>query len=89
MRVVTAITEGENKALEDLVGKNVTFFCANYIYTGKLTEVSDVQAKLENAKIVYETGSFDDPNWSEAQNIPSGGTWYIRLSAVESYGIMK
>lgn len=88
MKVVNIISEGENKDLEALIGKNVTFFCMNYIYTGKLVYVDDVQARLDDAKIVYETGTFDDPNWSDAQAIP-GKTWHVRLSAVESFGIMK
>ena len=93
MKIVNVISEGENRDLEALVGQNVTFFCMNYIYTGKLVEVTDVQARLEDAKIVYETGPFDDQNWSDAQNVPrhlnNDGFWVVRLSAVESYGVMK
>ena len=93
MRTAIAITEGENKALTELVGKRVTFFCMNYIYTGTVHEVTDVQVHLKDAAIVYETGSFDDQNWSDAQNVPrhlnKEGDWFVRISAVESWGVMK
>ena len=74
--------------LAALVGQNVTLFCLNYIYTGTLVAVDDHQVKLEDAKIVYETGAFTDTNWKDAQPLPTG-VWYVRTSAVESYGIMK
>jgi hypothetical protein len=60
----------------------------NYIYTGKLVGVDDVQVKLDDAKIVYETGSFTEKEWTDAQPLPNG-TWYVRLATVESFGILK
>jgi len=80
----TAATEG----LESLLGQNVTLFCMNYIYTGKLVGIDDVQVKLDDAKIVYETGAFTDKEWTDAQPLPNG-TWYVRLATVESFGILK
>jgi hypothetical protein len=86
MKIVTetAATEG----LESLLGQNVTLFCMNYIYTGKLVGIDDVQVKLDDAKIVYETGAFTDNEWTDAQPLPNG-TWYVRLATVESFGILK
>ncbi len=86
MKIVTetAATEG----LESLLGQNVTLFGMNYIYTGKLVGVDDVQVKLDDAKIVYETGSFTEKEWTDAQPLPNG-TWYVRLATVESFGILK
>jgi len=86
MKIVTetAATEG----LESLLGQNVTLFCMNYIYTGKLVGIDDVQVKLDDAKIVYETGTFTEKEWSDAQSLPNG-TWYVRLATVESFGILK
>lgn len=88
MKVLTTITESDTEGLISLIGENVTLFCMNYIYTGKLVGVNDVQVKLEDAKIVYETGPLDSKDWTDAQSLPNG-TWYVRLSSVESYGILK
>ncbi len=86
MKIVTetAATEG----LESLLGQNVTLFCMNYIYTGKLVGIDDVQVKLDDAKIVYETGAFTEKVWTDAQALPNK-TWYVRLATVESFGILK
>ena len=86
MKIVTETADTEG--LESLLGQNVTLLCMNYIYTGKLVGVDDVQVKLEDAKIVYETGSFTEKEWTDAQPLPNG-TWYVRLATVESFGIMK
>ena len=60
MKIVTETTATEG--LESLLGQNVTLFCMNYIYAGKLVGVDDVQVKLDDAKIVYETGAFTKRN---------------------------
>ena len=86
MKIVTetAATEG----LESLLGQNVTMVGIKKMYTGKVVGVDDVQVKLDDAKIVYETGSFTEKEWTDAQPLPNG-TWYVRLATVESFGIMK
>lgn len=81
------IEEVSGEGLESLMGKNVTFFCDTYIYTGKLVGVNDIQVKLESPKIVYETGPFNTTNWEDAQALPHD--LYILLSHVESYGEVK
>ena len=86
MKIVTETTTSEG--LESLLGQNVTLFCMNYIYTGKLVGVDEVQVKLEDAKIVYETGAFTEKEWTDAQSLPNG-IWYVRLATVESFGILK
>ena len=82
-----AVIEVENEGLISLLNKNVTFFCAVYIYTGKLVGVNTNYVKLENPKIVYETGAFSDKNWKDAQSLPN--ELYLQLSMVESFGIVK
>jgi hypothetical protein len=82
MKIVTETADTEG--LGSLLGQNVTLFCMNYIYTGKLVGVDDVQVKLDDAKIVYETGSFTEKEWTDAQPLPNG-TWYVRLATVESF----
>jgi len=57
------VTEVENEGLTALMGKTVTLFCGVYIYTGKLVGVNDTCVKLEDAGIVYQTGSFTDKKW--------------------------
>jgi hypothetical protein len=81
------ITEVEGEGLVKLMGERVTLFCVNYIYTGKLVGVNDTCVLLEDAAIVYETGSFTEKNWKDAQSLPSD--WYVSLSAIESFGILK
>ena len=63
-------------------------FCLNYIYAGKLVGVNETFVKLEDAAIVYETGSFKDKGYTDAQKLP-GSAWYVQITAVESYGIGK
>ena len=81
------ITEVQGEGLVKLMGENVTLFCMNYIYTGKLVGVNDTCVLLENAAVVYETGAFNDKKWRDAQNLP--GEWYVQTSSIESFGILK
>jgi len=81
------VEEVAGEGLENLLGERVTLFCANYIYTGKLVGVNDRFAKLDNAAVVFETGAFSDKQWKDAQPLP--GVWYVVMSAVESYGLLK
>ena len=78
----------ENEGLESLMGKVITLFCINYIYTGKLVGVNETCVKLENPKIVYETGEFTSKDWKDAQALPHK-YYYVMKSAVESFGEMK
>ena len=81
------IEEVDGDGLEGLMGRRVTFFCLNYIYTGKLVGINADCVKLEDAAIVYETGPFDDPKWKDAQPLPNDH--YVMLRTVESFGIVK
>jgi hypothetical protein len=81
------VNEKEGEGFEALLGRRVTLFCMNYIYTGKLVGVNGTCVKLEDAAIVYETGTFTDKNWSDAQALPNA--WYVQTSAIESFGLLK
>ena len=81
------IIDDKDEGLISLLGERVTFFCMNYIYTGKLVGVNDVDVKLEDAAVVYETGPFNEKSWKDAQDLPNAH--YVRLSSVESYGVVK
>ena len=78
------VEEVDGEGLESLLGKRVCLWCLNYIYHGKLTGVNEHDIRLDDAKIIYETGDLDAKEFSDAQSLPS--TWYIRTSTIESYG---
>jgi hypothetical protein len=82
-----SVIEVEDEGLVSLLGKTVTLFCANYIYTGKLEGVNDTCVKLSSPKIVYETGELTSGEWKDAQPLPND--WYVQLNLIESFGILK
>ena len=86
MRKIIEQVEGEG--LEKFLGERITLFCANYIYTGKLSGINDTCVLLTDPYIVYETGSFTESGWKDAQKLPTD-EWYIQVSAIESFGKMK
>lgn len=73
---------------EELIGKDVTLFCVNMIYTGTLVAATEHSLKLKDPSIIYETGPFNDKKWKDEQPLPHKH-WYVRTSVVESYGILK
>lgn len=81
------VIEVENEGFNSLLGETITLFCAVYIYTGKLVGVNSSFLKLENPKIVYETGAFDTKEWKDAQSLPND--LYIQTAMIESFGIVK
>ena len=81
------VESDEAEGLEALLGERVTLFCAAYIYTGKLVGVNAAFVKLADAAIVYETGALDSSSWQDAQKLP--GAWYVQLTSVESFGLLK
>jgi hypothetical protein len=81
------VDEVSDEGLEKLLGKTVTLFCLNYIYTGKLTGVNASCVLLHNAKIVYETGELNTKTWKDAQALP--GPWYVQMNCIESFGVLK
>jgi len=82
------VGEVDNEGLVSLLGKSVTLWCGIYIYTGKLIGVNDDTVKLADAKIVYETGPFNDNKWKNAQSLEAE-CWYVRMAAIESFGVMN
>ena len=85
MRKIAEEISGEG--LEKLLGKRVTLFCLNYIYTGKLIGVNASCVLLDQASIVYETGVLTDATWKDAQPLPHA--WYVQITAIESFGVLK
>ena len=83
----TTVEEEENEGLIALLGQTITCFCAVYIYTGKLVGFNKTCIKLENPKIVYETGEFSSKTWKDAQALPND--IYIQTGLIESFGVVK
>lgn len=89
MKTLVKVQEVEGDGLIGLMGQIVTLYCAGFIYTGKLVGVNDSFVKLEGASIVYDTGSFTGQTWTTAEKFPGDGVWYIQISSIESFGILK
>ncbi len=87
MKKLVKVEEVSGEGLIGLMGEEVTLFCLNYIYAGRLVGVNDEYVKLENAKVVYETGAFTDKSWKDAQALPH--EWYVKTGTVESFGKLK
>lgn len=81
------VEEVSGEGLDKLLGERITLFCMNYIYTGKLSGVNEKCVLLTEASIVYETGSFTDKAWKDAQPLP--GDWYVSTNSIESFGVLK
>ena len=81
------VEEVQDEGLVKLMGERVTFYCVNFIYTGKLVGVNDKYVLLTDAYIVYETGPHGEKNWKDAQRLPHD--LYVQLSAVESFMVFK
>jgi len=81
------IVEVSDEGFEGLLGETITLFCMNYFYTGKLIGVNATCVKLEDAKIVYETGEWSSKDWADVQSLP--GDIYVQISSVEAFGILK
>lgn len=84
MKQVVTVTEVEGEGFDALLNEHIMIFCMNYIYAGKLVGVNEKFIKIEDAKIVYETGPFSSVGYKDAQSLPS--PWYIQQSSIESYG---
>lgn len=87
MKKLVKVEEVTGEGLLALMGEVVTLFCLNYIYAGKLVGVNDSYVKLEEAKVVYETGDFNSKDFKDAQKLPHD--WYVQIGAIESFGKLK
>ena len=87
MKQLVQVTEVENEGIMSFMGKRLTLFCLNYIYTGTLVGVNDNFVKLDDPAIVYETGEFACKSWKDAQKLPN--SVYVMLACVESFMFLK
>jgi hypothetical protein len=88
MKMKKLVQEVENEGLTKLLGSNVTFFCLNYIYHGKLIGVNETCVLLEDPSIVYETGKFSDSEFKDIQSLNTK-EFYIATNCIESFGVLK
>ena len=88
MKKLVKVEEVNGEGLIALMGETVTLFCLNYIYAGILVGVNDTFVKLENAHVIYETGSFNDKKFKDAQKL-TNNVWYVQTSSIESFGLLK
>lgn len=85
--VAETVEEIEEEGFLALLGKQITCFCAVYIYTGKLLGVNKTCIKLEYPEIVYETGDFSTKTWKDAQALPN--EIYLQTAMIEAFGVVK
>ena len=88
MKKLVKVEEVENEGLIGLMGEQVLIYCLSYIYAGVLSGVNDEFIKLDDARIVYETGAFDTAGYTDAQYLPKK-TQYIMKKNIESFGFGK
>lgn len=77
------IIEDQNEGLDSLLGEKVLLLCVNYFYSGTLVGVNEKDVLLEDGHIVYETGSWKDKGFADAQKVSD--KLYVRTAAIESY----
>jgi hypothetical protein len=88
MKKLINVQEVEGEGLEALMGEKVTLFCMNYFYTGKLIGVNKTCVLLEDPAIIYDTGSFSNKSYADAQPL-CVKTFYVQIAAIESFGVLK
>lgn len=88
MKKLVTTVEVDNAGLEGLMGEQVLLLCANYFYTGKLTGVNKEFVELEDPAIVYETGQWSAKTYQDQQKLHTK-LFYVRLAAIESFGLSK
>lgn len=86
MKIITETKDSEG--LEALLGEEVLIICACYIYTGKLVGVNEKCVKLEDTRIVYETGAWNEKAYKDAQKLPHK-FHYVTTGMIESFGLSK
>ena len=88
MKKLVNVVETNESAFESLLGEKVTIFSLNYIYHGELVGVNDENILLKNPKIVFETGSFSEKGFSDAQSLHTD-EFFIQKGTIESFGVLE
>ena len=77
------LVKNKNNGLSALSNQRVLLMCSNYFYEGILIYISDTDAILIDAAIVYDTGPWTEKKWKDRQQLfgPAG----VKIHAIESY----
>ena len=78
--------DSSDAGLESLLGEKVLLMCMNYFYHGTLAGVNEKDVLLSDAHIVYETGSWNESGFKDAQRVCDA--LYVRIDAIESYALI-
>lgn len=79
--------EVQDEGLISLLGQRVTFWCVDFIWTGKLVGVNDDCVKLEDCGIVFETGDFNNKTWARYEKLPK--EFYLMKAGIVGFGLVK
>lgn len=66
-----------------LMGRVVELWGVDYIYHGKLAEIRLDAVRLEDASIIFDTGSFDSDEYARIEKLTTDR--WVKRAAVESY----
>lgn len=75
------------KELTDLIGQVFTFWCARYIYHGKVKSVNSEYVILEDVSVVFETGDYDNKSASDIQALPNDAI--VMIQSIECITKMR
>lgn len=89
-KIKDQLKEGEVKPIKemkDLVGQVYTFWCARWIYHGKVKSVNTEYIVLENASVVFETGDYGNSEASDIQSLPND--FQVMIQSIEGFTKMN
>lgn len=75
-RIVEKVVENTTEIVDveggfiTLLDTEVYVQCTSYAYTGKLSGVNHTFIELSEPSLVYETGSWTDKKWKNAERLP-------------------
>ena len=78
----------KSKGLGSFLNNRVLLMCAGYFYEGKLIGVAPDFVKLDDAAIVYSTGTWSDKAYADIQKLHQK-EWYVCRNLIESFGLGK
>ena len=77
----------EIESLQDLIGEKFLFQCARYIYHGVVKSVTATYIELEDAGIVFETGTYNSSLPEDRQPLPHNA--FVMRQSIEAFYKMK
>jgi hypothetical protein len=71
---------------DHLLNKTVMFVGLNYIYHGKVVEVTNEFFMVTDHAIVFETGLLHEDGYDQVSRVPTD-LWFVERKNLESWGI--